>query len=77
MVDGGEGLVPLRFRRRERLEQAPTWVALPTGFQYVRRQDLEQFEFDAATVERLDDTLQEIDRGHRSAEAMISDLPLA
>jgi hypothetical protein len=38
---------------------------------------LEQFEFDTETAELLDDTLQETDRYHRSAEALISDLPLA
>jgi hypothetical protein len=37
---------------------------------------LERFEFDSVTAERLDDTLQEIDSYHRSAEALISDLPL-
>lgn len=67
----------LRFRRRERGELAPPWLELPTGFLYVRRQELDQFEFDARTAERLDDTLQETDRYHRTAEALISDLPLA
>lgn len=67
----------MRFRRRGRLEEVPAWMELPTGFRYVRRQELEQFEFDSATAERLDDTLQEIDKYHRSAEALISDLPLA
>lgn len=67
----------MRFRRRGRLEAPPTWTKLPTGFRYVHRQDLEQFEFDTETAELLDDTLQETDRYHRSAEALISDLPLA
>jgi hypothetical protein len=77
MAERGAKLVPLKFRRRKRQEEAPTWMALPTGFHYVPRQDLEQFEFDAETAERLDNTLQEIDRYHRTAEAIIGDLPLA
>jgi hypothetical protein len=76
MARWGAGLVPLKFRRRKQQEEAPTWMALPTGFHYVPRQDLEEFEFDAETAEKLDDTLQEIDRYHRTAESMISDLPL-
>jgi len=67
----------MRFRRRGRLEQEVVWMPLRTGFRYARRQDLEEFEFDSATAGHLDDTLQEIDSYHRSAEALISDLPLA
>jgi len=52
------------------------WIELPTGFRYVPRQELDHFDFDAETAERLNDTLQEIDRDHRLAEAKINDLPL-
>ncbi len=68
--------MPLPFRRREQQEQAPVWIELPTGFRYVPRQELDHFDFDAETAERLNDTLQEIDRDHRLAEAKINDLPL-
>lgn len=65
-----------QFRRRRHQEQAPEWIPLRTGFRYVQRQELEDFEFDAATAKQLDGALNEIDRYHRSVEARVNDLPL-